>query len=182
MQLDIPVTGFLDALVAKGPHASLGRHADTYGRLIGSWAGHYEDLAADGTVARGRMEVHFAWVLDGRAVQDLWIAPPIAERLGERRPDGRDTYGSTLRIFDPAIDAWRVVWLNPAAGVRTDLIGRRVGDDIVQTGWHRDRAVKWTFTHMTHESFFWQAFELEADGETWRLTTEFNLKRTGVRS
>lgn len=183
MQPEASVTGFLDALVAKGPHPGLGSHADTYGRVIGSWAGHYEDWSEDGTLARGRMEVHFAWVLDGRAVQDLWIAPPIAERLAGRPSDRRDTYGTTLRVFDPTIDAWRVVWLNPPGGVRNDLIGRRVGDDIVQTGWYRDRPIKWVFSRMTHDSFLWQAFELGADATTWRLTTEFNLTRSaGVRS
>lgn len=178
MPVETPVSGFLDALVAKGPHPSLGRHAETYGRLIGSWAGHYEDRSEDDAVARGRMEVHFAWVLEGRAVQDVWIAPPIAARLEGRKSDGRDTYGSTLRVFDPAIEAWRVVWLNPPTDVRNDLVGRRVGDDIVQTGWFRDRAIKWIFTRMAPDSFIWQAFELEADGATWRPVTQFDLKRT----
>lgn len=178
MQLETHTTGFLDALVAKGPHPSLGSHADTYGRLIGSWAGQYEDRSADGSLARGRMEVHFAWVLEGRAVQDLWIAPPIAERLAGRKSDSRDTYGSTLRVFDPSIEAWRVVWLNPVRVIRNDLIGRRIGDDIVQTGWYGDLAIKWMFSRVNPESFLWQAFELEPDGTTWKLVTEFNLTRT----
>ena len=43
MGFDATVAGFLDALVARGPHPSLGAHADTYGRLIGSWAGQNEE-------------------------------------------------------------------------------------------------------------------------------------------
>jgi hypothetical protein len=177
MPTDAPTAGFLNALVARSPHPDLGAQADTYGRLIGSWTGEYKDRSEDGSVATGRMEVHFAWVLDGRAVQDLWIAPPLADRRAGRPADRRDTYGSTLRVFDPSIDAWRVLWLNPPTGVRNDLIGRRVGDDIVQTGWHRDAAIKWTFTRITPESFVWQGFELDPDGSTWRLLTEFNLQR-----
>ena len=178
MKADAPAAGFSDALLAPGPHPSLGAHAETYGRLIGSWAGGFEDRSADGQVARGRMEVHFAWVLDGRAVQDVWIAPPLAERRAGRDGGSRDTYGSTLRVFDPAIEAWRVTWLNPVRGARNELIGRRVGDDIVQTGWYRDAAIQWTFTRITRESFVWQGFELEADGTTWRLSTRFDLQRT----
>ena len=177
MSTESPRTGFLGALVAPGPHPSLGAHAETYGRLIGSWAGRYEDHAGDGQVARGRMEVHFAWVLDGRAVQDVWIAPPLAERRAGQTDGSRETYGSTLRVFDPAIEAWRVTWLNPVSGVRNELIGRRVGDDIVQTGWYRHAPIKWTFTGITGESLVWQGFELDADGATWRLSTRFDLQR-----
>lgn len=176
MDTHTALTGFM-ALVADGPHASLGAHADTYGRLIGGWAGDYEDRGADDTVATGRMEVHFAWVLDGRAVQDLWIAPPLSERHARTSAGARDTYGTTLRVFDPAIEAWRVIWHNPVTGVRNDLIGRRIGDDIVQTGWHRDCAIKWVFTDITRQSFIWHGYELEPDGTTWRLVTRFDLKR-----
>jgi hypothetical protein len=67
---------------------------------------------------------------------------------------------------------------NPVRGVRNDLIGRRVGDDIVQTGWYGDLAIKWMFSRVTSQSFLWQGLELEPDGTTWKLVTEFNLKRT----
>ena len=171
-------SGFSGALIATGPHPSLGSHADTYGWLTGSWTGEYADRSADdGTLEKGEMEVHFAWVLEGRAMQDVWIAPRISQRRAGKGGGSRDTYGSTLRLFDPAIEAWRVWWLNPVNGVRNDLIGRRVGDEIVQTGWHKNTPIKWIFTRISRESFIWQAYELEADGSTWRLVTEFDLKR-----
>lgn len=178
MQIDTSADIFRTALIAPGPHPGLGRHADTYGRLIGSWAGMYEDRSEDGETARGRMEVHFAWVLEGRAVQDVWIAPPLEERRGGATAGSRNTYGSTLRVFDASIEAWRVIWLNPVTGVRNDLVGRRIGDDVVQAGWYRDRPVKWAFTRITRESFVWRGFELADDGVTWQLSTEFNLTRT----
>ena len=49
---------------------------DVYGWLIGSWeleVVHYRvDVSARGL----RAEAHFGWVLEGRAVQDVWIMPP----------------------------------------------------------------------------------------------------------
>lgn len=176
--VQVRAAGFVDTLVVNGPHPSLGKHADTYGRLIGSWAGSFVDHLADETVETGPMEVHFAWVLDGRAVQDVWIAPALTARRAGPIGGRRDTFGSTVRVFDPAIDAWRVVWLNPPKNIRTDLIGRRVGDDIVQAGWFGDAPIRWIFSRITRESFLWRATVLEADGTTWRLVTEFNLTRT----
>jgi hypothetical protein len=168
----------MDALRADGPHPDLGEHAETFGRLIGSWAGTYEDRDRGDRVHTGPMEVHFAWVLQGRAVQDLWIAPPRADRDKGAALSDRNTYGTTLRVFDPSIEAWRVVWLNPVRQVRTDLIGRRVRDDIIQTGYVDGEAIKWVFSEITQVSFTWLGFALNPDGVSWRLGTEFKLKRT----
>lgn len=162
---------FVEALLAPAPHPDLGAQAETYGRFIGNWAGEYRDISVDGTLRTGRMEVHVAWVLCGRAVQDLFIARsegPGAERR---------TYGTTIRVYDPEIDAWRVSWNNPPHNTRQELIGRRVGDDVVQTGYFGDRPAKWIFTDVRPDSFTWRGYVLEADGTTWRLQTEFLLRR-----
>jgi hypothetical protein len=188
------MNGFAEALHAAGPHPSLGRHADTYGRLIGSWAGTYHDYPGGQREETGPMEVHFGWVLQGRAVQDTWIAPPRALRtdLVGGVPGGkhlsqlqRQTYGTTVRIFDPKMEVWRSTWLNPVGGYHNELIGRRIGDDIVQictsqgtAGAGADRPEKWVFSRITARSFLWQALVLEDDGVAWRTTTEFQLHRT----
>lgn len=167
---------FVDALLAPGPHPDLGPEAATYGRFIGSWIGTYEDTSVDGTLRTGPMEVHFAWVLKGRAVQDLWIAR--TDDTGAQAVDPeRRTYGTTIRVFDPQIGAWRVKWVNPPHNRSDELIGRRVGDDVVQTGYFGDRPAKWIFTNVTADAFTWRGYLLDADGITWRLGTEFKLRR-----
>jgi len=162
---------FIPALLAQGPHPDLGDQAATYGRFIGSWSGTYRDTSHDGEVRTGPMEVHFAWVLRGRAVQDLWIAKT------EGTDAERRTYGTTIRVYDPDIDAWRVTWINPPHNVHQELIGRRIGDDVVQTGYFGDRPSKWAFTDVTPNSFTWRGYVLDDDGETWSLQTEFKLRR-----
>lgn len=162
---------FIDALIAPGPNADLGAEADTYGRFIGSWTGEYRDTSVDGALRTGPMEVHFAWALQGRAVQDLWIARNADAQAGRR------TYGTTIRVYDPTISAWRITWINPPHNTSSELIGRRVGNDVVQTGYFGDRPAKWTFTDVTPESFTWRGYVLEPDGLTWQLQTEFRLRR-----
>lgn len=169
---------FFTILAAPGPHPSLGKHADTYGRLIGSWAGEVQDHGSDGRVSTSSAEVHFAWVLEGRAIQDLWISPSLAERASGRALPERYRHGTTLRVFHPELAAWRVVWLNPVTGVRSDLTGHRQGDDIVQVGMREGRPIRWTFRDITPTSFLWQGHILEPDGQTWRLEVEFRFRRT----
>jgi hypothetical protein len=173
----VTTSGFAHALLAPGPHPSLGRHADTFGRLIGSWAGEYRDRDPGEPVETGSLEVHFSWVLQGRAVQDTWIMP-TQETASAGSVRKRQTYGTTVRVFYPESESWRAVWLNPVKSVRTDLIGRRVGEDIVQFCLGVERPEKWVFSRITTRSFLWQAFLLGDDGVTWTLGTELQLHRT----
>ncbi len=166
-----------DALAAKGPHPSLGDHADTYGRLIGSWAGTVRVHAPDGSNQESSVEIHFAWVLEGRAVQDTWIAPARPERGPDMRAP-RNLYGTTLRVFDPEAQDWKVTWFNPLGGTRCDLVGRRQGDDIVQMGLWKGVWIRWTFSEIRPASFLWRGHMLQPDGVTWRLDSEYRVKRT----
>jgi hypothetical protein len=173
-------TAFLDALVAPGPHPLLGDHADTYGRLIGSWEGEVHDFPPGSPATVRSVEVHFCWVLEGRAVQDLWISPRRRERPAPGAPtDLPGRYGTTLRVFRPERGDWHVTWLNPVSGVRCELVGRREGERVVQVGLRAERPIRWTFVELTPERFLWQGHVLEPDGETWRLESEFRMRRTG---
>jgi hypothetical protein len=70
-----------------------------------------------------------------------------------------------------------VLWLNPASGTRCELVGRREGDRVLQVGLRDERPIRWTFVEITAERFLWQGHVLEPDGETWRLETEFRMRR-----
>ena len=52
---------FLETLAAKRPHPSLGAHAETYGRLIGSWVGEAHNHMVEGHQPITSIEVHFGW-------------------------------------------------------------------------------------------------------------------------
>ncbi len=154
-------------LEANGRSADIPESHDLYGWLIGDW--HLDILHYAGADLRAQNlegEVHFAWVLDGRAVQDLWSWRP---RM----------HGTTLRIWDPAIQAWRVTWFNPVSGARVDLTGRRSGQDIVQIGTYPNGTpIRWIFSEITADSFRWTGEALNPDGTTWRLEGEFRAHRT----
>jgi hypothetical protein len=153
---------------------------DAYGWLIGSWDLDVRRFGVNGAEHAASGEVHFAWVLEGRAMQDVWIMP----RRQERTPQlGKtfNTYGTTLRVWDSSVQAWRVTWINPVTGARDELVGRRCGKDIVQIGTHSDGTpIRWIFTDITPDSFRWVGEVLEADGITWRLEAEFLARRSGL--
>jgi hypothetical protein len=95
---------FVSALTADGPHPSLGTHADRYGRLIGSWEGTLDNHMVAGSPVPSSIEIHFAWALDGREVQDVWITPARNDRW---RGHTLERDGATWRL-DVEIHARRL--------------------------------------------------------------------------
>ena len=174
---------FLTVLPAGERSSEIPESADVYGWLIGSWAldvVHYRavDVSAQGITA----EAHFTWVLEGRAVQDVWIMPRREMRAGSPR-DRMNMYGTTLRVWDSTIQAWRITWINPAGQHVEHQIGRKHGSDIVQLGLRSDGTpTRWRYTDITRDSFHWLGEALQADGSTWTLEGEFLAKRMGARS
>lgn len=169
--------GFLQTLAAPGRSPEIPADADLYGWLVGSWELDVLHYRVDVSAQHLRGEAHFAWVLEGRAVQDTWIMPRRADRR-EHSDRMTNMYGTTLRVWDPSIQAWRVTWINPVTGLRDELIGRRAGRDIVQVGRHPDGTpIRWIFSEITPDSFRWTGGALDADGKTWKLEGEFRAKR-----
>jgi len=169
-------TGFHPALVAPGRAPEIPESADVYGWLVGSWELDAYDYQSDGGARQSKGEVHFARTLEGRAVQDVWIVPRRSERTADL---GKSTnlYGTTLRVWDAAIQAWRITWINPVTGKRNELIGRWSGNDVVQVGTHEGTPIRWTFTEITPDSFRWLGELLEPDGKTWKLAGECRSRR-----
>ncbi|HEU5403517.1 MAG TPA: hypothetical protein VFU86_19340 [Terriglobales bacterium] len=170
-------TDLPSVLSASGRSPEIPESADVYGWLIGDWELEVFDHRGDGTVRRSSGEAHFGWVLEGRAVQDVWIMPRIVDRKDRSSKEG-NRYGTTLRVWDPTIQAWRATWINPVSGRRDELVGRRIGNDIIQIGTHDDgRPIRWNFTEVANDSFRWTGEVLSADGKTWTLEAEFHGRR-----
>jgi hypothetical protein len=174
---------FHSVLAASGRSPEIADSADLYGWLCGSW--ELDVLHYRGTDVRDRAlkgEVHAGWVLEGRAIQDVWIMPPRSNRSADT-DNAMNMFGTTLRSWDPTIHAWRISWTNPVRGHHEDQIGRRNGTDIVQLGTRADGTqTRWTFTEITPDSFHWIGDARQPDGETWTREAEFRATRVRTRS
>ena len=138
-----------------------------YAWLIGDWTMDCTVHKEDGTTHKGRGEIHFVWALDGRAIQDVWILPGIF-------------YGITLRVYDPAIDAWHILWSDPLKQLYTRQTARAEGADIVQIG-QSDSGVpmRWRFIDITPDSFRWLGERSGDGGATWWVQADFLARRCG---
>jgi hypothetical protein len=166
---------FIDALRAGGPAPDRDERMMLYGRFVGAWDGTVTLYRPNGEHVRSSCEAHFGWALAGRAVQDVWIAP---SRNGRGAGVGDRMFGTTLRIFEPDQDQWRIFWLDPVRQDYKQMIGRQVGADIVQE--YRDAKdviCQWRFTDVDVEGFRWISRESRDERRTWRITSEFRFQR-----
>ena len=156
---------FFDALRAEGPAPDRTNKMRLYGWLIGSWRMDAVVHADDGTQHKGAGEIHFGWVLEGRAIQDVWILPGFF-------------HGTTLRVYDPGIDAWHILWSDPVKQYYKRQLGRARGQKIVQEGANvSGEGVRWSFTDITPDSFRWLGERSRDGGLTWQLQAEFHASR-----
>jgi hypothetical protein len=168
---------FPDAMCAAERSPEIPASADLYGWLVGSWELDVLFYRVDVSAQHFKAEAHFIRTLEGRAVQDVWIMPRRADRTAT--PDkSLNMYGTTVRIWVPALQAWRVTWFDPVTGRCDELVGRFHGQDIVQLGAHADGTpIRWLFTEITPESFLWSGEALQSDGKTWKLEGQFRARR-----
>ena len=98
-------------LFSNGPASDRADKMGLYGWLIGDWTMDAVMHAPNGETHERRGEIGFAWVLQGRAIQDVWILPDFF-------------YGTTLRVYDPGIDGWHILWSDPLRQFYSRQAGR----------------------------------------------------------
>jgi hypothetical protein len=175
-----PSTSFIDVLHADGAASDRVKEMGLYDWLIGSWQMDVTAFEPGGERHEGHGEIHAGWVLEGRAIQDVWMIPPRPERRHDAPilPVTGNWYGSTLRVYSPDIDAWHILWTDPATQFYARQIGRARGKDIVEEGKIESGALlRWSFTEIASDSFRWLGEHSVDQGVSWRLQVEVCARR-----
>jgi len=166
-----PGQDMIKSLGASSPHSSLGDQAQVFDRLVGTWDCDYSFHLDDGSVRHKKGELLVGWILDGHAVQDIFITYP-AEGEKDRR------MGTTIRFFDTALKQWRIVFISPQFNYVVTVQGRSVGDRIVLRGVDTDGApIRWSFNDIQPDSFVWRGEKSHDGGKIWKLEEEHHMKR-----
>jgi hypothetical protein len=160
---------------ADGPHPAYADALALYGQFIGEWDVQVTNYPEDEPPIQRSGEWIFGWALEGRAVQDVWIVPPRAER--DPADPAAGPFGSTIRFYVPSADVWRIVWVNPSSDTVATMTARRVGDEIVQDGTDDEgRSFRWVFSDIEPARFRWRSEQQREDG-SWRLLQEMAVER-----
>src|SRR5579859_5866728 len=74
-------SGLIAVLHAGGPAPERADALALYGRFIGDWDADVVTYTPDGARHHGQGEIHFDWILEGRAIQDVWMIPRQEDRV-----------------------------------------------------------------------------------------------------
>jgi len=161
----------IKGLGADAPFPELKEKLMLFGQFVGDWEMDARYPQPDGTEIRAEGEIHFGWILNGRGVQDVWMSKD--QRTGRAIPSG-----TTVRYYDPKIDAWHCVWVAPLSRVVQTFTARKVGDEIILEGKNAEGFLeRWIFLGITPDSFDWRAVESRDKGQTWRLDQKIWARR-----
>jgi len=180
--MNITSNTLISVLHAEVPAPDRAEKLHLYGRFIGDWDTKIIAHAADGARHEGSGEIHFGWILEGRAIQDVWMIPRLAERPNAPPfPVAGNWFGTTIRVYDPNIDAWRIYWIDLARNIFRQQIGRQRGEDIVQEGKTETGTLsRWSFTKITPNSFQWLGESSASEDNPWQLVVEVLAQRKAV--
>ncbi|WP_158866775.1 hypothetical protein [Leifsonia sp. AG29] len=173
---EITDAAFARALVSRAAAGANPKRLHLFGQLVGSWNAEVRLLdEATGEWRETTQEWIFAYTLGGRAVQDVLVARDHAD---PERVEGR---GTTMRVYDAVLGAWRVSWFGAASGDFCTLVATPHGrDGIRQDGSQTDgRPIRWNFSRITPESFEWDGWVSDDEGRTWWLEQHIDAVRTG---
>src|SRR5207244_9676252 len=61
--------------------------------------------------------------------------------------------GTTIRFYDPKLDAWHCTWISPSQGIVRTFLTRKVADEIVLEGTTKEGyPERWIFRSEEHTS------------------------------
>lgn len=166
------------AALISGPNESAPDGLAQYGQFVGSWScapsalnpsGEWQELPARPTWV-------WHWVLNGAAIQDVWIPDP------DQSPPGA-AMGTNLRVYDPASDSWDMVWTTESLAGFQRFSARMVEGEIIMrgdipAGQRPAHMARITFHDIERDRFEWK-YDASApgDGESWQTFSTLSCKR-----
>ena len=163
---------FAEALLSASPRAELEEKMSLFGRFVGEWDLDWSWMG--GEIIKG--EWIFSWVLDGTAIQDIWIVP--SREVRENYPKSNWNYGTTMRFYQPQRDEWDVVY--GCLGDDTVLLKPVIIEDdgiTLEAQNVKGARMRWVFSEVTDNSFVWRNTRSSDDGETWKVMGEMHATR-----
>jgi len=168
------VSDFINALISESPKSELKEKLNLFGQFIGEWdfdwysrKGTPEELHVPG-------EWIFSWILEGAAIQDVFICPSRKEKIHNPQPNGE--YGTTVRFYNPAKDTWNICY--GGYGFMDTLEAKQVERQIIVTNTDNSEGLnQWVFSDITPTSFHWQNRVTKDNGNTWYIYCELFARK-----
>jgi len=158
---------FANALISEKKHDIIPEEYDYFEQLLGEWNFKWHDNIGTEfeSVADGKWI--FSRVLEGRAVQDIFITSKKNSKTGYLERE----YGTTIRVYNPLKKNWDIFY--GTSGEAIQLVAEKEDDQIVITyitpiGFQ----MKWIFFDIQQDTFSWKNIQSTDKGKTWVIKAQ----------
>ena len=162
-------------LFSKNLHGSIPENRDIFGKFIGEWSLELTITNLNGISVQHKGEWHFHRILQGRAIQDVWIIPNLNSIDGNEFHE----YGTTVRTYNANTKKWKAVWVGP---IQNQFFVFDIDDNneaIILTETNNPKLeMKWSFFDIFPNSFQWKS-EIRIK-ETGNWFTNYYMKLTRI--
>ncbi|MBW8813221.1 MAG: hypothetical protein JF588_07315 [Caulobacterales bacterium] len=168
-----PLPDLIAALKATSPAAGPDpQQVRAIDGMIGTWRVDYGDISKTGVTTHRTGQFIVSWVLDGRAVQDVWIVDPSGARKT------REVY-SDLRWFDPKTGTWPAVFVDPEHASTARFTSEPPAPDriVLHSPDLGPGDSRWSFVATGPDSLSFRDEASDDGGKTWRVRSDDHLTR-----
>ncbi len=154
----------MQLLLSSNPAKDRTQALHLYGQLAGKWNISIKYTPKEGTEKYVSGEWEFGYVLEGRAVIDVWQIPA----RNEAELSGNTVEcGLCVRIYDPVLDLWKFTFHGPLYRTTINMLAYKIGDEIVQEMFAGRDIVRWIFHDIADNKFLWKAIRSTDGGKSW---------------
>ncbi len=160
---------FEQALLSSAKSPIIPMEDDWYAPLLGDWRFDYSEPS--GRQLKG--EWFFRRVLEGTAIEDIFICPSRDTKKWNPQPDGE--YGVAVRMYNPTKRCYDMTYT--CTKYTKFLEVRKEQEKIICTV--QDNPLeKWVFLNATETTFHWQNIRVLENG-AWCVNCEVFASRIG---
>lgn len=142
-----------------------------FGQFIGSWEWRGFDYEKDGNKIKTKGKWIFQSVLNGNAIQDIFLFENPFDTQEEYAE-----YGTSIRFPDG--DGWKVIWIGPMNKVIRIFNATEVNNEIILKGKNeRNELLNWIFSDLSEDSFHWRGEVSLDNGISWFMYEELDARR-----
>lgn len=118
------------------------------------------------------------WILEGRAIQDIWICPKTDIRSSNDYPE--DEYGTTIRFYDFKEDCIKIIFIGPISSNLSVFKVSHTEDEIIQDEImikDKSRISRWEIKDIKENFFKWESYISKDGRKTWKMDQEVLANR-----
>lgn len=166
---------FIQSLIIKKSHKDIPNSFKLFGQFVGIWEWAGFDYGNDGNKIPTKGKWIFEWVLNGNAIQDVFI---FEDQNSNKSQVSFAEYGTTIRFPNNDGNTWKSVWVGPMNKVIRIFDAKAIGSEILLEGKNeRNKLIRWVFSDITENSFHWRGEYPSDKGVSWLLSEELDARK-----